>query len=65
MFLDGANVERLARMIKQQSQQAQFIVVSLLRPKLESADRTIGVTQARGSYTQVLGIKLQSSNTSS
>lgn len=58
MFLDGANVERLARMIKKQAQQAQFIVVSLRRPMIESAQRTIGVTQARGAYTQVLGIKL-------
>ncbi|MEB3177439.1 MAG: chromosome segregation protein SMC [Nostocaceae cyanobacterium] len=58
MFLDGANVERLARMIKQQAQQAQFIVVSLRRPMIESAERTIGVTQARGAYTQVLGIKI-------
>ncbi len=63
MFLDGANVERLAKMIKQQAQQAQFIVVSLRRPMIESAERTIGVTQARGAYTQVLGIKLQSSST--
>jgi chromosome segregation protein len=58
MFLDGANVERLARMIEQQAKQAQFIVVSLRRPMIESAERTIGVTQARGAYTQVLGIKL-------
>jgi len=58
MFLDGANVERLARMIKSQAEQAQFIVVSLRRPMIESAQRTIGVTQARGAYTQVLGIKL-------
>jgi len=58
MFLDGANVERLAKMIRQQSQQAQFIVVSLRRPMIESAERTIGVTQARGAYTQVIGIKL-------
>ncbi|MFM6106760.1 MAG: chromosome segregation protein SMC [Sphaerospermopsis kisseleviana] len=62
MFLDGANVERLARMIQQQAQQAQFIVVSLRRPMIESAQRTIGVTQARGAYTQVLGIKLKSSD---
>ncbi|MGG6298269.1 chromosome segregation protein SMC [Leptolyngbya sp. AN02str] len=60
MFLDGANVERLARMIKHQAQQAQFIVVSLRRPMIESAQRTIGVTQARGAYTQVLGIDLES-----
>jgi chromosome segregation protein len=58
MFLDGANVERLARMIKRQSEQAQFIVVSLRRPMIQSAERTIGVTQARGAYTQVLGLKL-------
>ncbi len=58
MFLDGANVERLARMIKHQAQQAQFIVVSLRRPMIESAERTIGVTQARGAYTQVLGLSL-------
>jgi chromosome segregation protein len=59
MFLDGANVERLAKMIRHQAQQAQFIVVSLRRPMIESADRTIGVTQARGAYTQVLGLDLQ------
>jgi len=59
MFLDGANVERLARMIKRQSLYAQFIVVSLRRPMIESAERTIGVTQARGAYTQVLGLDLQ------
>ncbi|MEB3359554.1 MAG: chromosome segregation protein SMC [Synechococcales bacterium] len=59
MFLDGANVERLAKMIKRQSLYAQFIVVSLRRPMIESAERTIGVTQARGAYTQVLGLDLQ------
>jgi chromosome segregation protein len=64
MFLDGANVERLARMIKQQAQQAQFIVVSLRRPMIESAQRTIGVTQARGAYTQVIGIKLEQQSAS-
>ena len=64
MFLDGANVERLAKMIKQEAQQAQFIVVSLRRPMIESAERTIGVTQARGAYTQVLGIKLPYDHTS-
>jgi len=59
MFLDGANVEKLAAMIQQQSQQAQFIVVSLRRPMIEKADRTIGVTQARGASTQVIGLALR------
>ena len=58
MFLDGANVERLSKMIREQAQQAQFIVVSLRRPMIEASERTIGVTQARGANTQVLGIKL-------
>ena len=58
MFLDGANVERLAKMIKKQAEEAQFIVVSLRRPMMESSDHTIGVTQARGAHTQVLGMKM-------
>jgi chromosome segregation protein len=58
MFLDGANVEKLSKMIQKQAQQAQFIVVSLRRPMIEASQRTIGVTQARGAYTQVLGIKV-------
>lgn len=58
MFLDGANVEKLSKMIRHQAQQAQFIVVSLRRPMIEASERTIGVTQARGAHTQVLGIKL-------
>ena len=64
MFLDGANVERLSKMIKHQAQQAQFIVVSLRRPMIEAAQRTIGVTQARGAYTQVLGINLEAQSAS-
>lgn len=55
-FLDGANVERLAKIIRQQCDEAQFIVVSHRRPMIEMAQRTIGVTQARGAHTQVLGI---------
>jgi chromosome segregation protein len=58
MFLDGANVERLAKMIKKQAEEAQFIVVSLRRPMMESSEHTIGVTQARGAHTQVLGMKM-------
>ncbi len=58
MFLDGANVERLSKMVRKQAQLAQFIVVSLRRPMIEASERTIGVTQARGAHTQVLGLEL-------
>ena len=59
MFLDGANVEKLSRMVEKQAKEAQFIVVSLRRPMIEASERTIGVTQARGAHTQVLGIKMK------
>ncbi len=60
-FLDGVNVERLAKTIRQQAENAQFIVVSHRRPMIEAADRTVGVTQARGTHTQVIGMQLRPS----
>ena len=55
-FLDGVNVERLAALIARQAEQAQFMVVSHRRPMIGAAERTIGVTQARGAHTQVVGL---------
>ena len=55
-FLDGVNVERLAALIARQAEQAQFMVVSHRRPMIGAAQRTIGVTQARGAHTQVVGL---------
>ncbi len=55
-FLDGVNVERLAGLIARQASEAQFMVVSHRRPMIAAAQRTIGVTQARGAHTQVVGL---------
>jgi len=55
-FLDGVNVERLAALIASQAGEAQFLVVSHRRPMIAAATRTIGVTQARGAHTQVVGL---------
>ena len=55
-FLDGVNVERLAALIAAQAEAAQFLVVSHRRPMIAAATRTIGVTQARGAHTQVVGL---------
>ena len=55
-FLDGINVERLSKLISNQSSNAQFIVVSHRRPMISSSERTIGVAQARGANTQVVGL---------
>ena len=55
-FLDGVNVERLASLIAAQADTAQFLVVSHRRPMIAASTRTIGVTQARGAHTQVVGL---------
>ncbi len=55
-FLDGINVERLSKLITTQSLNAQFIVVSHRRPMINASSRTIGVAQARGAHTQVIGL---------
>lgn len=59
MHLDGINVEKLSQMIKYQAQDTQFIVVSLRKPMIESANRTIGVTQKEKGITRVTGVKLR------
>ena len=55
-FLDGVNVERLSKLIASQSSNAQFIVVSHRRPMISASTKTIGVAQARGAHTQVIGL---------
>lgn len=60
--LDTMNVERIADMIKKQSFDTQFIVVSHRRPMIEAASRTIGVTQKEKGKTKVTGVKLRDDN---
>ena len=57
--LDGINVEKLANLIQAQSKNTQFIVVSHRKPMIESANRTIGVTQKEKGITKVTGVKLR------
>ncbi|CAJ37373.1 chromosome segregation protein SMC [Methanocella arvoryzae] len=58
MFLDGANAERVARMIKSLSSNAQFIVVSLRKPMIESANRTIGIAMQENNISSITGVRL-------
>ncbi len=59
MHLDGPNVEKLAKMINIQAKQTQFIVVSLRKPMIDSADRMIGVTQKGKGVTKISGVSLK------
>ncbi|MFZ3384651.1 MAG: chromosome segregation protein SMC [Candidatus Methanoperedens sp.] len=58
MFLDGVNAERVARRIHKSAGNAQFIVVSLRKPMIEAAKRTIGVAMQENNISSVTGIKL-------
>jgi len=55
--LDGMNVERLSEIIGEQAKNTQFIVVSHRKPMIESASRTIGVSQKEKGKTKVTGYK--------
>ena len=57
--LDTMNVELIAQMIQNQAKNTQFIVVSHRKPMIESANRTIGVTQKEKGITKVTGVKLR------
>lgn len=56
MMLDGANAERLARMMRRQSNSAQVCVVSHRRPMIENADHAIGVSLRADGFSKVVGI---------
>ncbi len=57
--LDGINVEKLAHIVQSQADKVQFIVVSHRKPMIESATRTIGVTQKEKGISKVTGVKLR------
>lgn len=57
--LDGINVEKLAHIVQSQSDSTQFIVVSHRKPMIESANRTIGVTQKEKGISKVTGVKIR------
>ena len=59
MHLDNINVKRLSDMIINQSKNAQFMVVSLRGPMVDSADRMIGVTQKGEGVTKIFGNTLR------
>ncbi|MCX9009897.1 MAG: chromosome segregation protein SMC [Candidatus Methanoperedens sp.] len=58
MFLDGVNAEKVARRIQKASANAQFIVVSLRKPMIEAAKRTVGVAMQENNISSITGIQL-------
>lgn len=58
MFLDGANVEKVAKLINDVSQVAQFMVVSLRKPMIQEARYVLGVTMQEDNISSVTGLSL-------
>jgi len=58
MFLDGANVERIASRIEKSAKSAQFIIVSLRKPMIQAADHTIGVAMQENDISSITGVQL-------
>lgn len=59
MFLDGSNAGKVAQRVKKAVENAQFIVVSLRKPMIEAAERTIGVAMQENNITSITGVKLR------
>jgi len=57
MSLDGSNVERIASMVREIATESQFVIVSLRKPMIESADRVVGVTVRPDKSTLVTGVR--------
>ncbi len=57
MSLDGSNVERIASMVRDIASESQFVIVSLRKPMIDSADRVVGVTVRPDKSTLVTGVR--------
>jgi chromosome segregation protein len=56
MNLDGSNVMQIAEMIREVSNNSQFINISLRKPMIDSADRILGVTIRPDKSSLVTGV---------
>ena len=55
MFLDGVNAENVSRMVKENSDNSQFIMVSLRKIALKEADHIYGVTMRADGISELIG----------
>ena len=55
MFLDGKNAETVAQMLKQNSQNAQFIAVTLKKDVLQQANHVYGTVMQGQGVSNMIG----------
>lgn len=57
--LDDANIARFTSLIREMSQQTQFIVITHNKKTMETADAILGVTMEEPGVSQVVSVKLE------
>jgi len=55
MFLDGVNAETVSRMVKRNSDDSQFIMVTLRKVALKEANHVYGVTMRDTGISEMIG----------
>ncbi|HTT25351.1 MAG TPA: hypothetical protein VMH90_00110, partial [Thermoplasmata archaeon] len=58
MSLDGINAENVGRMLRRNSERAQFIVISLRKVTLKFAAHLFGVTMHGDGCSRIVGLHL-------
>jgi chromosome segregation protein len=57
--LDEANIERMTRLIKEMSNQTQFIVITHAKRTMEAAQSLYGVTMQEPGVSKLVSVKFQ------
>jgi chromosome segregation protein len=57
--LDEANIERMTRLIKEMSNQTQFIVITHAKRTMEAAQTLYGVTMQEPGVSKLVSVKFQ------
>ncbi len=55
MFLDGANAENVAKLIRERARQAQVIVISLRKAMIMEADHLYGISITKPGVSEIIG----------
>ena len=58
--LDEANIERLTRLLKEMSEQTQFIIITHAKRTMEAAQSLYGVTMQEPGISKLVSVKFQS-----
>jgi len=60
--LDEANIERLTRLLKEMSEQTQFVVITHAKRTMEAAQALFGVTMQEPGISKLVSVKFQPAN---